>query len=107
MNEPQVVFDTALAQLIELAARQGAQTARLEAQEARLARLEETAARRVGELSAENRDLRESLVLANGVLGEIKATCERHGWSVAAGPTALEWLEHVLSVAATGWPSVN
>jgi hypothetical protein len=102
------------AQLVAVARQQGAMAERLaaagrklDAQEARLAEFERTAARRVEALAAENADLRETLVLANNVLREIRAVCARHGWSEAAGPSALTWLEHVLSIAAEGWPSVN
>lgn len=88
--------------------RQRANRDRLAAQEARLTRYEATAARRVAELEAANDELRETLLLANNVLGEIKAVCERHGWEEANGVAALAWLEHVLSLGTTaGWPSLN
>lgn len=107
--------DNPIAQLVALARQQGEWVARLEfdgrrldAQEARLTELEEGAARRVAELAAENADLRATLVLANDVLRELKATCERYGWTEAAGPGALAWLEHVLGLGGpVGWPSVN
>lgn len=113
-TEPDATGDP-IALLVAVARSQGAteariaaHEARLAAHEARLAQAEETAVRRVIELEASNADLRETLVLAGNVLAEIGRVCERHGWSKAAGPSALEWLEHVLSVGGpAGWPSVN